>query len=91
LPATNIVSGPDTIASADSEETDAASVVHSAQLAIDGDVSSWFGSASTGAGASLEVDVGAAAAPFFEELLRLEVYNRCAALVCAGVGPSRVV
>jgi hypothetical protein len=78
-PATNIASGPGTVATADSEETDAASVTHSAPLAIDGDMSSWFGSASTGAGAWLEVDLGAAAAPYYDELLTLQVYNRWAA------------
>jgi hypothetical protein len=78
-PTTNLVNGPDTVVTADSEETDAANVTHSAPLVIDSDVFSWFGSASTGAGASLEVDLGATAGPYYADLLRLDVYNRCGA------------
>jgi hypothetical protein len=78
-PTTNLVNGPDTIVNADSMEMDADYVTHFPFLAVDGDISSWFGSASTGAAASLEVDLGAAAGPYFDDLLQLDVYNRCGA------------
>jgi hypothetical protein len=63
---------------ADSELTDAGGTTHTALLGIDGNPDSWFSSNSTDAASWLEMDLGAPAMPYFDELVRLEVFNRWA-------------
>ncbi len=48
---------------------------HGPALAADDDPLTWFGSASSGSGASLELDVGSAG-PYYDELANITVYNR---------------
>ncbi len=62
---------------ADSELTDADGTTHGAQLVMDGSPDTWFGSNSTDAASWLEVELAPAAMPYYDEVVRLEVYNRC--------------
>ena len=45
-------------------------------FAADDDISTWFGSGSIGATASLELDVGTSG-PYFEDLANISVFSRC--------------
>ena len=58
---------------------------HGPELAHDDDPLAWFGSASSGASASLELDVGSNG-PYYDEVANISVYNRWATghRVCSG-------
>jgi hypothetical protein len=71
---TNFVSASATSATADSSTTS-----HGPALAVDGDAASWFASAGAEAAAWLQLDLGAAGGPFFEDLRNVTVAGRCAA------------
>ncbi len=66
------------------------------ELAADDDPATWFGSGSSGASASLELDLGASNGPHYDSLANITVYNRwgesrakarvCGSFLCCGEG-----